>query len=331
MISRRNVLKLATAAALVPHAPHSPTPLLTGGWVDSPDARARFQQRKLWRASDVEGDIRGISKGKVIRLWKLWERVAGIPFSPHLQEIGDCTSQALALGLETQSAVTIAKGGKWKWQGKLSTEALYIASRIEVGKGEYGHDEGSNGAWIVEAAERFGVLPRDVYPEFNVKEYNPELAYRLADCPMRQPGQGVPDSLEPTMFEHRLLRGVLIDGGFEQAADFVAGGYPVLLCSSQGFRLTPDSMGFLLPSIMNWDHAMLLWGIDRRSKRESGSIENSWGAAWVNPGSSHKYGTPPGGFWVDRHIIDDMLSAGDSYALVEYHGPQVKDLDYSIL
>lgn len=330
MLSRRALLQIAAAAALTPTTRFDEPVLNLGrcyGWVDSETSRLQFKQRDLWAASDVDREIRGTGKDRIVRLWKIWEQVAGREFDPHKQTIGDCVSQAMALGLETQSAVSIVSGGDYEWQGKISTEALYIAARIEIAQGLFGMNDGCTGVHMVQAAERYGVLPCDYGQGFDVSKYNPTLAKQLAYSPKFQPGEGVPKWLEPKMAENKLRRGVLINGGFDQAADFVSNGYPILLCSNVGYKYRSDSQGFLGRSFFPWPHSMLLWGIDTRSRRQGGNIANSWDKDWYKQTALHKLGCPAGCFWADRKNINSMLARGDSYALVEYHGPQRRKLD----
>jgi hypothetical protein len=330
MFNRRSLLSFtgaATLGALVGRNTPPFEPISKFGYLPCLQATQRFEMRDRWRASDFDGDILGGGKNKVIRLWKLWERAAGTPFEPHKQTIGDCVAQAQALGLETQSAVRTISDQVFDWVGKVSTELLYITSRIEVGRGALGWSEGSNGAWMVEAAERLGVLPRADYGKgIDVSTYNPRLAKELSSCWRNRPGQGVPSWLEPLMAQNPLRRAVRIDGGFDQAADFVAAGYPILLCSGIGYTLATDDDGFLLRSRKPWHHAMLLWGTDTVSKRQGGCIANSWGYGWYEVGGHHRHGTPKGCFWADRGNIDLMLESNDCFAIVEFSGPVKRKL-----
>lgn len=332
MLSRRSLLSYAGVAGLAAAAGHyipSPRPFNPErfGYTFDLGATQRFEQRERWKASDFDGDIKGAGRNKVVRLWKLWERAAGHEFVPHLQEIGDCVGQAMALGLETQSAVRTISDQVYDWVGKISTELLYIASRIEVGQGQFGWREGSTGAWVVEAAERFGVLPRANYGKgIDVSKYNPKLAKDLSSCWRGRPGEGVPKWLELQMLQNPLRRAVRIDGGFDQAADYVGSGYPILLCSQIGYVTVTDDDGFLLRSRKPWPHSMLMWGVDTLSKRQGGCIANSWGDDWYNVRGYHKHGTPAGSFWVDRGNLDLMLESNDCFALVEFNGPVKRKL-----
>jgi hypothetical protein len=327
MFDRRKFLSYAGVAGLgvlagagLPHP--APFKLEHFGYEYNAQATKAFEQRDRWKASDFDGDIVGVGKNKVIRLWKLWERAAGCTFEPHLQEMGDCVGQALALGLETQSGVRTISDKTHDWVGKVSTELLYIAARIEVGRGAMGWRDGTPGVWAVEAAERFGVLPRADYGKgIDVSKYNPELARRLSGCWLGRPGEGVPKWLEPIMVQNPLRRAIRIDGGFDQAADFVASGYPILLCSQIGYVKKTDDQGFLLRSRVPWRHAMLLWGVDTLSKRQGGCIANSWDKDWYEVRAYHKHSTPDGCFWCDRDNIDLMLASNDCFAIVEFSGP----------
>lgn len=332
MVDRRTVLKLSAVAAVTPSAVAAQSKMIFGGWRNIQSAKDYFRRRKVWAASQVDQAIRDTGKNKVVRLWKVWEEVAGKAFEPHKQLLGDCVSQAMALGLEVDSAIEVQRSESYHWTGKISTEAIYIASRIEVAGGALGFMDGSTGAWAVQAAEKYGTLQRKDYGEdFNVEKYNPEVVKRYAYSMFYTPGEGVPNRLEPEMAKLQLKRGVLIDQGFDQAADFVANGYPVFLAGRTGFRSQTDREGVILPSRAPWNHATLLWGIDTKSTRQVGCIANSWGDNWLKELAKYKYGTPSGCFWADRKDIEQLLSEGDSYALVGYTGPKRRDLDYTLM
>ena len=263
-------------------------------------------------ASKYAARIIGAGSNKVVRLFKYWEIANEAPFQPHFQKIGDCVSQATALAVETLSAKQVLNLGD-TWCGKVSTEAIYAGSRVEIGKGALGNQEGSTGVWAAEFLSKYGVLVRRKYKSVDLSKYDPDLATRWA-----RPRAGVPDILEPVARQHLVHKTVNIDGGWTQACDLVSLGMPVVICSGIGFDDTCDRDGFLSPG-PEWWHSMLLWAIDTKSSRPGGCIANSWGLNWLKQ-RQHKYGTPPGCFWADAKVINKMLGYGDSHAIGDLEG-----------
>lgn len=284
--------------------------------------------RKARRTKYDLRSIRGSGEGRRTLLWRFYEHAMGRTFEPHIQGIGDCVGQAYGLGVDTLSAVQIELHGQSEeWKGKCSTEAIYGGSRIEIGKGTACFDrrgrptDGTIGEWAAEYIRQYGVLLRDKYPSYDLRQYSAKLARQWGSYKV-----GVPDELEVVSKPHP-VRSVTLVKGWSDACDLIANGYPVILCSNVGFNMTADRDGFLPRGREPWYHSMLLWGIDTLSSRNGGCIANSWGSTWLS-GPSHALGTPPGCFWADAEVIDSMLKQGDSYAISQYVGYPRQNIDY---
>lgn len=331
MLNRRKFI--AAAAALSLSAAELRSALggdrvIDGGWVPVQGMRESFIHRHIKPlVSHHDRLIRGDGQGKVVRLWKVWEKAAGHEFEPHFQEMGDCSGQAGALGIEHTDAVQSLRNGT-PWSGKQSTEVPYIGGRIEVGEriiapGSKQPREGVPCSWVAESLETVGSLPRDKYPGFDVSTYNPKLAYRMS----QRGTEGLPPEIEAIAAKYK-LKAVTLDRGWPQACDLIDNGYPVIMGSSIGYFNRTDRDGFLQAGPI-WMHAMLLVGIDTRSRRQGGCVAQSWGLEWLEGKVyPHKYGCIPGGFWADARNIHKALMQGDSYALIEYDGIKKKKLDY---
>jgi hypothetical protein len=291
------------------------------GWL--PDEKPNPEQTIIL-ASDVERPIRGSGKNKTVRLWKAWEKAFNRPFESHVQDIGDCVSQAGALAVETKASVQVVNGEDRAPIEKISTEALYIASRIEIGNRALKLLDGSTGAWLAAALEKYGTLFRRNYGQgFDVSKYNPKLARVLGGS-----REGIPSWLEPEMAKHKTDRLVRIDAGWDQACDFIGSGHPVVLCSSVGFNTETDKYG-ILHRRGTWNHAMLLWGIYTEGPKSmhAGCIQNSWPVPWF-VGPDFKIPCPGGSFWATYRDINSMLASGDCFALVAFDGPRKRKLNY---
>jgi hypothetical protein len=286
------------------------------GWVYSPEDRRRFianNAKPLLNQLDAE--IRGTGAGKQACLWPFLEKVSGHPLKPHYQEIGDCVSHAYGLGIDVLTGVQICKrNSPQRWVAEAATEIIYAGGRIEIGRDVYGkrYREGMDGYMAAEFIKKYGVLLRQKYLDYDFTAYSGEVASSLG-------ATGVPDELEPLCRMHPIGWAAIVQS-WEEARDCVYNGYPVILCSNQGFntRQGRDKNGYLTPGWANWNHAMLLSGIDEECDRPGGCIINSWGSDWVDGGT--KLNQPIGSFWADAKVIDRMTKQGDSIAISSYAG-----------
>lgn len=327
MLHRRDFLMLGGATLLsgplLYSALTSRRPIY-GGWLKREDARRDFiaQNAKPF-FKDFAQPIKGSSDGKAVLLWPTYEKVTKAKFSPFYQEIGDCAAEAGVLGSQFLAALQVGlQHRNEEYKGPFSVEYTYASSRVEVGGGKIRRGDGSTGAWVAESLRRYGLLRRDKYGQYDLTKYRPDLGQKWG-----KRGVGVPDELEPIGKEHPVKTVTLIES-WEQAADSVANGFPVMIASSIGYNQETDRDGFLDHQGIVWYHVMLLVGIDRRrGKREGGCIQNSWGDLWLT-GPKHELGTPSGGFWADSKNIDLAIREGDSFALSNYVGYPRRNLEY---
>lgn len=291
---------------------------IEAGWVKSTTSRRVFIARRSSPfLNQLDDDIRGTGKGKVALLWPFFEQMTGHPLVPHFQEIGDCISHGFGLGVDLLTAIQILmRGAAQEWRNKVATEIIYGGSRVEIGRGQYDiyfRGDGSTGHLAAEFLKNYGVLLREVYPGgYDFREYSGDLARTLGK-------QGVPNELEPLCKIHPVGCVSLVQS-YEEYRDCIYNGFPVALCSSQGFvtRGGRDKDGFLYPSRNPWMHCMLGAGVDDQHKRPGGLIINSWGSNWISGPKRHDQ--PDGSFWADAAVIDRICKQGDSIALSCYAG-----------
>ena len=304
---------------------------LDGGWMDSPIAR---RQSRLPRTSQQVMHLTGTGQGKVVLLWRALELESRHRYVPHWQKGNDCVGHAAALGVDVLSAIQ-AVYNQAVWRGKHSTETIYAGSRIDIAVekhnwrlGSFWSERrkiitfggGSTVVWATEWLQDYGAIVRNRYGEYDLSEYNQQLSRAWVN-------RGVPTDLEVLSASHPVRTATLIDGGWGQACDLIANGFPIIVGSKVGFDNSFDRDGFLEHDRV-WNHAMLLWGIDTKSRRPGGCFANSKGPSWAR-GPQHRYGTPPGAFWADAEIIEKMLSKGDSYAISNFRGyPRGHIADY---
>ena len=248
---------------------------IDAGWLDNPKIRAEWITNQRYPfLNDLDSDIKGTGKGRVVLLYKFLESILGHPFAPYSQAIGDCVSMGFGRGIDILTAIQIVmRNAPQKWRGEAATEIIYGGSRVESGS-KYGHNfvgDGSLGVLGADFVKNWGVLLRKPYlGKYDFTTYSGAKARKFGRT-------GVPDALEPLCKLHPVGYTALVNS-WEEARDCIANGFPVVLCSGQGFRTNSgrDRDGFLTPG-GRWMHAMLLAGVDDKFSRPGGLIINSWG------------------------------------------------------
>ncbi len=297
------------------------------GWIE-PKKRTRavaesFEQLKAMQPlfGSVAAPIDGTGRGKTVLLHKVLEKVHG-HFPVHLQTIGDCVSHGYGTAIDVLTAVEIELRGEAEvWPGvETATEWIYGCSRVIQGGGRIGNQDGSLGVWAQAAVKENGTLLRRQYGQFDLSTYDGSVA---KDWGYR----GLPRELEPTADEHPVTTTSLVDA-YEEARDAIANGYPVPVCSDQGFDDRRDSQGFARPK-GKWPHCMVFVAVDDTGERPGLLCINSWGPDWISGPKRHDQ--PEGSFWVDADVAHRMLQQGDSYALSDFEGYQDRagKLDYT--
>lgn len=265
--------------------------------------------------------IAGSGRGKIALLYKAYEHLLCKPLAPHEQAIGDCVSHAYGLGVDILTMTQIAAGARERWVGEAATEMIYGGGRVEVAGGPLRWSDGMMGSWAANWLRKFGNLVRKEYvlgdERFDLRTYSGKAAKNYGRY-------GVPDILEPVAKEHPVKTTALVKT-WSDLCDVICNGFPVAVCSNQGFNSTRDAEGFLKPQ-GSWAHGMCIIGVDD-TKRPGALIQNSWGIHWVS--GPTRYGQPVGSFWADANVIERMLAMEDSFALSNYTGfPRVQLPDY---
>ena len=263
--------------------------------------------------------LKDSGKNKIVLLHKSVEEVAGY-FPIHNQTIGDCVSHGFLLGVDVVKCVEIANGERELWVAESATEPNYGAARVEIGGGRLGNGDGCYGSWMARSVTEFGVVTRERHGSHDLRRYDGNKARQWG-----KRGVGCPTDLEPRMRENPIRTTSLITS-YEDARDAIANGYPVAVCSNQGFQSKRDSEGFARPS-GSWSHCMVFIAVDDRHRRPGLLCQNSWGPNWITGPKRH--GQPDGSFWADADIADKMLRVKpDSYSLSGFVGYPARELDH---
>ena len=231
--------------------------------------------------------------------------------------VGSCVGWGSSLAVDILAACDI----HWRkeaeaWKGRTIEASLYGFSRVEArGQQSNTGGDGSTGFHAAKAIRDFGSLHYGVdYGGFVFQEQDKEARDR------EWGRNGVPDKLEQFAKERRCSETTLATS-FEEAAAAISNGYPVVVCSGQGFSMSRDADGFCRAGGVWW-HCMCLLGL-RGGKRPGLLCANSWGDS--NTVGKHYPETMPEAvrncsFWIDAEVCDRMLSGRDSYVYAGYSG-----------
>lgn len=246
---------------------------------------------------------------KDVVLYKTLARLAGKDYFLKAQGIGDCVSWGWAHGADALLATMFDLGLTGEWY-EAATEPIYGGSRVEAsGRERGGYSDGSYGGVAAKWVSKWGVLFRKNYGGDNdLTKYSATRAKSWGNF-------GCPDELEPEAKKHPIKQVALVKT-FREAGKAIQNGYPVPVCSGQGFSSTRDKDGFARAS-GSWAHCMLFYGV-RWGSRPGLLCQNSWGA--FNSGGRWPDDQPDGSFWVEADVADRMLRGQDSFACSDYVG-----------
>ncbi len=271
-----------------------PAPFL--GWIDDPNRHAVAAE--FPRLASVAPQLYGSAGTDPTLLYRAYKDAIGKdqPEYP-AQQLGDCVSFGHAHGNDLLQAIEISLGENALWQ-ETDTEFIYGESR-KVG-GMLGGGDGSYGAAAVKAMTTVGMVSRAML--------GTEGAY--AGARAKSWGRtGPPSDVETKAGPFKLGNAALVNTWADLIAA-ITNGYPVTICSNQGFTMSRDTQGFCRAS-GHWGHCMLIGGI--RFDREGACILQSWGSD--TPSGPLALGQPTFSFWAERRVIESILRAGDSWAL----------------
>jgi hypothetical protein len=231
--------------------------------------------------------------------------------------VGSCVGWGASLAVDVLAATDI----HWRkepetWKGRVIESSLYGFSRVEArGQRSNTGGDGSTGFHAAKSIRDFGCLHYGVdYGGTIIREEGKQARDRDWGR------NGVPNELEPFAKERRCSETTLATN-FNEAAAAISNGYPVVVCSGQGFSMSRDADGFCSAGGVWW-HCMAFIGA-RFGKRPGLLCANSWGDS--NTTGKHFPEDMPEAvrncsFWVDAEVVDRMLSGRDSYVYAGYSG-----------
>jgi hypothetical protein len=230
-------------------------------------------------------------------LYRAWLDVIGSEPKYPSQEIGDCVSFAHGHGNDLLQCIEIKLGDPLDYR-ETDTEFIYAASRMVAGI--LGPSDGSYGSAAVRAMTTIGMVSREML--------GGEGAY-AGDRAKLWGGSGPPYDLTVQAAAFKLGTAALVST-WEELVTALTNGYPVTICTNQGFTMGRDADGFCSPS-GTWGHCMLIAGV--RFDRPGACILQSWGPDV--PTGPMALGQPTWSFWAEQRVVESILAEGDSWAL----------------
>jgi hypothetical protein len=301
------------------------------GYKPDPEATQRFL-RSLPKPTIGDAAphlLKAADDGKPVYLYRVLNEAyaahhGGAKWVVGKQGIGDCVSWGWAHGLNICLAIEWKLGQSSEWR-EAATEAIYGGSRVEArGVSRGGYSDGSYGGAAGKFVHDWGALFRQPYNDlgFDLTTYSAARAKDWGNYGCG--GAGEKGKRADGVAKQHPVKNVALVRTFDEAVAAIGSGYPVPVCSGQGFTRQRDAQGFCRAS-GSWAHCMCF--IDRRSDRPGLLCLNSWGPNWVS-GPKWPADQPDGSFWVDKATAERMLSGQDSFAVSAYEGFPYRDLKH---
>lgn len=255
------------------------------------------------------------AKGTKTFLHLVARKVLGKDITNYNQQIGDCVSFAGKNAAELLQTTQILLGGddiKWR---PVFPPYYYGASRVYVGRGRLGNDDGSLGSWLAQAVVRYGTLFAD---EANVPKYSGKVAKAWGDP---QPKNDL-DNWLPTA-KNFLVQGVAQVRTWANLVEAISSGFPVTIASDVGFEMEARKDGFHRIGRKPWAHAMCVIGADDNAKDPYVLILNSWGDCHGHlKDFDDGHSLPKGVLRVRRADFEKILRQKECFAYSDMRGFQ---------
>ncbi|WP_131282684.1 hypothetical protein [Blastopirellula marina] len=238
------------------------------------------------------------------------------------QGIGDCVSWGWAHACDIHLAIMYCEGDSADWR-PVATESIYGGSRVEArGVKSGGYSDGSYGGAAAKWVRDYGLIFRETYPSVDLSRYS---SRRAKDWGNYGNGGREDHGQLDLQAKKSPVRTVALVKTFDEAAAAIQSGYPVPVCSGQGFSSRRDDDGFCKTS-GSWSHCMCFIGV--RHDRRGLLCLNSWGPTWVT-GPKWPDDMPDGSFWVEEATVNRMLRQHDSFSVSGYDGFPFRQLDHA--
>ena len=235
------------------------------------------------------------------------------------QPIGSCVGWGFAMSVDVLAACDIVlRREPEAWGGRTIEASIYGVSRVEArGQSRNLGGDGSTGFHAAKAVRDWGTLHYG--QQYGSTTFDKQFTGTQEKAWGRD---GMPDHLEPYARQRRCSEVTLVES-FEDCAKAISNGYPVAVCSMQGFSMRFKDRGSLgggwLTPAGRWAHCMMACAV--RWDRPALLVPNSWGNCYggsVDELLPSQFQKTSG--WVDAEVIDGMCRGRDSYALAGFSG-----------
>lgn len=247
--------------------------------------------------------------GDEVALYRAVEIVKPGHFPLNQKNVGSCVAFGHAAAADILLAIDVVNGVASKFESA-NKESIYGGSRCEAhGKTRNGGGDGSNGwaavAWMT---KKGGILYERKYGDEDLSQYDTARCRRWGAA-----SNGGDYSLNGTLDvearKNPIAQAVKITT-LQELDAALRNGYPVTICSGQGFSRSRDKDGFCRAQ-GSWAHCMCIVG-KRNGGRIGYLILNSWGNYLSGP----KYkDQPEGSFYAEPSVVLRILRSNDSWAL----------------
>lgn len=216
------------------------------GWlgVDRPDIIEKSFE--IWSAKPKPiTALPPVKAGSRSMLWETGRKILGTDSPNYPQLRGDCCSFGWKNACEYVQFFPILNNSRNKWT-RVFPPYSYGCSRVFIGKGQLGNQDGSSGFWTAEAAVQYGAIPIDAP---NCPKYSSEVAQSWGY-------NGPPKEFVPIGKEH-LIKNTSPVTTWDELLAALTNGYPVTIASNVGFDMLAAKDGFHHYTT-NWAHQLCI-------------------------------------------------------------------------
>lgn len=286
----------------------------TFGWRKDPAEVARIVATLPYPRFDIAAhNLKGTGTGKTVLLSDAVKKVTGKHMAAQDQPRGTCVSRGFSRGVDYVQCVEILQGQPEVL--KLVSHSFVYGICREIG-GYLSYEDGAVGAWAAKAVNTVGNITNDDCGD-------KDAGYD--DLAVEWGAKKVPQKWKDLAKQrNNIIQTVSLVDTPEAARDAICNGYPVPVCSGQGFSMTRDSNGRCAAQ-GSWAHCMVWTGY--RDDRRQFLVEQSWGQNTPS-GPLGDLDIPDNAFWIDWDVAARMLREQDSFALSQFLGYPAQLLDW---
>lgn len=321
------VVEIPAPSTVEPHAG-------PGGWVppSEQETAAAINAIQAYQGmpaqfGKIAQDAINSDDGKPVFFWDAEKKVLGKTLGAWNQGgVGCCVSFGWGRGAQDLMLMQISDRSRELWPGhEVATEPIYGGSRVEIGGGRLRGD-GSVGAWAAQWVQKYGILFRQKYDQYDLSVYSEVTARAWGKS-------GVPAVLDPIAREHAIKTVAMVLTSDELWAA-IGNRYPVAVCSNVGYEGSPPASG-VMPPKGQWNHCMEFCGrFEHPTLGKCFVVRNSWGNYLHNPITVAVKGgdsvvLPEGCFAITAASAQSMVSQKDSFAMSGFVGFPAKRVDWT--